>query len=1003
MSLTDLARIIALSAIVAASAKRPLKAQERAPWDGGTTASLGQPNFWKWTVGAATGAVNQSAGRQEVAQLRFGVFRDIGNPVVGALGLHLEASGGARGSEFDGGLRARLLLPIIRFGIGANYNALDGSMGMVLSTFHAIRRGGLFGEGTQLRADYLPGRDHSVTLGLEVPVFRRIPNGRARPSHDHQSLPKEAATRKSAPANRQALDDLLASARASANRIRLLAVPFLGRDERPLSLRAARERGVPFRGIESEANLFHGLIARAFSAALDAPAGERAASAAREVLLTEVLLPYNRLLGQVKRPDGVRGFGSRAQGIFLRRIHMDGVAAGEAASAAHWVFTELLDIVEVNRAAIAREWGDSRFVWLPLQFALRPEDHDTQAELDAIVERAVEAPFTNGNRVSYVINEQFQYQLSRTIQVAEDYHVLWTHDFRGNDDQGNPDEMAYRHVVRSYLATLTARVRAYDRTGKLPVYIIMLDEWFYQVRNGRWWMTLLEDPTRHRVHFAREFKAWEDTIVAAQAELREAIASSSLLQAQRRQYGEGWLRNLVKVHVNITNPADPSFWSWRVARGVPLGDNMMRDHRKIVFYDVTEADPYRGEAIYTGAGVGENYANLSWEDRSLLVRGPAILTLKTAAREVLVSQGLDPERVPYPLQQRERPPDYDQRVAAEVQKSEWPIRALGIHNNTGFASKSVNVAKAVLYTLMPSGSVVKVPDSLWNNDFWGSALLGCALRGVRVLIIAPSDANHPVEIFGSRTLSRELFSRLLAARTEFATEIAASGGQLRIGIYDSPLAVNDIPGKVAAVRRTFAETAWLRDLFGFPPAVYDELGTLSDQIRRLAMAEPAQREFEHETRTKLHLKANFFASREAWSIMTRPEWGGMTWEFVGARIAQVQSRTAAVEQFRNFPDALLDIGGATVRDWFAKLSPLSRERAVFYTVMGSQNQNFRSMVTDGEDAFVVSHWPSVIPYLDLISLVGQSKWIEKQPELDALLPPRSAFKVGMSHWFRLVF
>lgn len=184
----------------------------------------------------------------------------------------------------------------------------------------------------------------------------------------------------------------------------------------------------------------------------------------------------------------------------------------------------------------------------------------------------------------------------------EDYHVLWTHDFRGNDDQGDPDEMAYRQVLRSYLVALTERVRAYDRTGTFPVYIIMLDEWFYQVRNGRWWMNVLENPTSHRLRLGGAFRAWEDSIAAAQAQLREAIAGSTLLQAQRRQFGEEWLRNLVKVHVNITNPADPSFWSWKVVAGVPLADNMLRDHRKLVFYDATEADPYR-EALYTGAGV----------------------------------------------------------------------------------------------------------------------------------------------------------------------------------------------------------------------------------------------------------------------------------------------------------------------------------------------------------------------------------------------------------------
>ena len=131
----------------------------------------------------------------------------------------------------------------------------------------------------------------------------------------------------------------------------------------------------------------------------------------------------------------------------------------------------------------------------------------------------------------------------------------------------------------------------------------------------------------------------EDSLRVAQDALRAAIDASALLTARRRQYGEAWLRNLVKVHVNITNAADPSFWSWKVVSRFPLPDAWMRDHRKIVFYDVAETDPFRGEAILTGAGVGEHYTNAAWEDRSLLVQGPALLALKSAARNALLKQG----------------------------------------------------------------------------------------------------------------------------------------------------------------------------------------------------------------------------------------------------------------------------------------------------------------------------------------------------------------------------
>ena len=42
--------------------------------------------------------------------------------------------------------------------------------------------------------------------------------------------------------------------------------------------------------------------------------------------------------------------------------------------------------------------------------SLLPEEHDTQAELDALLELAVSETFTDGNLVSWVINDQGIYE-----------------------------------------------------------------------------------------------------------------------------------------------------------------------------------------------------------------------------------------------------------------------------------------------------------------------------------------------------------------------------------------------------------------------------------------------------------------------------------------------------------------------------------------------------------------------------------------------------------------
>jgi hypothetical protein len=93
---------------------------------------------------------------------------------------------------------------------------------------------------------------------------------------------------------------------------------------------------------------------------------------------------------------------------------------------------------------------DLRFAWLPLQYALLPEDHDEQAELDQLLERASGARFTDAGRILYVANLQFHAELLRTIRETQQYHVLWVHDFPALNAEGTPDWAAIE-VVATYL------------------------------------------------------------------------------------------------------------------------------------------------------------------------------------------------------------------------------------------------------------------------------------------------------------------------------------------------------------------------------------------------------------------------------------------------------------------------------------------------------------------------------------------------------------------------
>jgi hypothetical protein len=171
--------------------------------------------------------------------------------------------------------------------------------------------------------------------------------------------------------------------------------------------------------------------------------------------------------------------------------------------------------------------------------------------------------------------------------------------------------------------------------------------------------------------------------MAARKRLRAAVAASSRLQEEAGRFGPEWLANRIKVHVNVTDPGDFSFRSARLIDNFPIApDILMHDQRKISFYDVTERDPGKGEAVHSGLGIGEHYSGRTWEDRSLLVRGPVLVSLKDEARRVLLQQGFKEEEIPRPLRKLTKPENYEEIVVA-LRHKEWDARVMDVHNQTG--------------------------------------------------------------------------------------------------------------------------------------------------------------------------------------------------------------------------------------------------------------------------------------------------------------------------------
>jgi hypothetical protein len=982
--------------------------------------SMGKPPRFKPFTGGYF-ALETSGGKQLVGGGAYlGLYKDL-MPSLAGIGVSGEAyAGGVSGlAGANGGVRGLFEWRGLFLKAGVDHDFQRDDTSFLMSLTLPLMRGGLFGYGTNVRVDWLPGRD-SWGLGVQVPLEPHM--GKTRPRYTEVDMPRAKPLRPGV-ALPPEVSAAMKQARAAARSITLFSGIFWrdARDDRLKSLERSRAEMRDFkrrlgetgplrpRGVrpEDEVRIFHDQLALAFGIAAGAPQelararGEPLAAAAREVMLDEVLLPYNRLYGQYKRPDGLWGLGVTARQRFEARL--PSLRASARQDALREVFADYLRLLEETRAWwLEQALRDARLPWLPFQLALLPEQHDTQQELDSILGRAQGTPLVGGNHVFYWNGQQWQRSLHRTIHAAEDYHVLWLHDYDGVDAAGDPDVIGQYISVEGYLQALTARVREFDRTGKLPVYMILVDLNYWEGNKGRLYTDVLQDPLHANPRLPKlgvpENREIQRQTEQALAELRAAVQGSKRLQEEAARRGQDWLRKYVSVHLSVMNPADFSFRTRRLIGYLPITpDTVVRDHRKIVFYDVTEDDPGKGAALYGGVAVGEQYTTSTWEDRAVRLAGPAALTLKAAARRYLEANGVAREDVPQPLRALPKPPDYDARVKA-LEARGWTATAMEVHNDRGFARKDASIASAVLYTLMPPGSLILVPDSIWTHEVWAGQLVGAALRGCHVYVIAPSAANAPSAGFPQLSRTREIFSRFVEVQSILGPEIAERGGSLRAGLYTRAAGVTDVPAKLAEMHQTFERYPFLKQEFPFPPEFYAKVA-FAEQLLGYTPEERLPEDSKPRS-PKLHRKTQLFITRDTLAMLARNpavqqviarQVGFIAKEGLVFDQDELQKRGVELDAlFRPFLDAARELPEDV------------QQKTVVYMTVGSLNKDARGMMTDGEVLQVTAGPWAIWALADMWMLTGSTAWLEAQEDLDRLLPPYKQWQRRIGRWFRKV-
>src|SRR5262249_31231537 len=144
---------------------------------------------------------------------------------------------------------------------------------------------------------------------------------------------------------------------------------------------------------------------------------------------------------------------------------------------------------------------------------------------------------------------------------------------------------------------------------------------------------------------------------------------------------------------------------------------------------------------------------------------------------------------------------------------------------------------------------------------------------------------------------------------------------------------------------------------------------------------------------QLHSKSQLLARPGA--IATLLQQGG--WEDALAASLQSQAReTAQFTEQLGFttPDVDTTASRATdalLRDSEHAIPQAERSRVSFYFSVGTQNQDPRGIVSDGETTMIVSGVQASAGLIDLFTLMARSEWVGDQASLERYVKRPSSF------------
>ena len=992
--------------------------------------SSGQPATTFWSIGALGGAGRGS--NESAFQLYLKLNKNVALRPMSI--LNWEGTAGMEKLGDRVSLSVGGFINLLWFSVGARYRPKfeERRIVPVIAIENALSRGQTFGlHRAELRVEWSPG---VFTAGLNLNLNEQA--GQHRPRRAHVTMPKGRISPIPAIDTSFLDTNALSDLKHSVLWIDKFVTPAVTKE----SLAEIKDNiRVYGHLLQDEDRLYHNSLEKALATALGesipdlgkrSEEGRRIAQRVERTIFEDIVIPLNRLLGQRKRPISIAGLGCRAYDSFVEYIeHRPGAASENPSTnqALKEIFRQLVQFIDMALQSSRYRWKDDRLAeflvnelkmrdaetaifnwgvlcWIPLNYGLRPHQYDTQEELNQVLGEILGEPLTARNKISYLINEQWHHELLKTIHDTKFYHVLIIHDYPGVNEDRLPDEITWRITLDGYGEAILKGINNYlaGRRDALPHFSVFLDQFYYELRGSRKPITFLEylyklkpvcykRPKRDGQGINNECNRRIDELTLRiwdfQKRLKIAIA--------RLKDEKGWtqddIEKQVKVHVNITNKADETYGAYA------LKDDLMRDHRKIVFRDVFEDAPCLGNsagengvAIFSGQGVGEHYLGADWEDRSLKVEGVDLVKLKTATRELFLSQSprYKMKDVPYYLRPRPYPENYE-AILQDMKERGFNSQLTTVMNKTGYALKNASVLKAALYNLIPKGGTIIAPDPQWNNDFWLGMFAGAALRGVNTYLIGPSAQNSPGD---SPILLGALHNSLLRGMViadQFREELEKSGGSLNVGLFSSPVDATNLSERLRLVVNGFETNVRINQMLPVHPDVLSLLKQIQAELDKEYPNIHAPLVVKKEAgKPRLHLKTQFFASQSGMEVLKLREWRPVLKRYFEERMRQTTGHplesagiTPEILQAREYRS-----GPTLIEALERSLSPMDRETAAFFLIVGSHNQDRRSMFLDGETLVGVAGYGSLIAMVDMVFLLHSSAWPKDLAEFKNYLP-----------------